>query len=301
VSEVDVRSLLAGLKDEVEAELGRWLPQPEDDPSKLHEALRYSTLAGGKRVRPALCALSAEALGAPRARALAAGAALELIHVYSLVHDDLPAMDDDDLRRGRATCHKAYSEWLAILVGDGLQARAFEVLVEAYGDDPALAVDLVRLLAAGSGAEGMVGGQALDMTAEAIGFAGHDEAALERIHRHKTGALLRAAVLLGARVGGAKPGDARWEALDGYARAVGLAFQVADDVLDCTASTEALGKTAGKDAEAGKLTYVALLGLDGAREKAKRLEAEAIGHLTELGPAADPLRALASYVVERSH
>ena len=298
---MDVKALLAEAREAVEAELERRLPQPADDPSKLHEALRYATLGGGKRVRPALCVLAAEALGAPRERALAAGAALELIHVYSLVHDDLPAMDDDDLRRGRPTTHKAYSDWLAILVGDGLQTRAFEVLAAAYADDPALGLDLVRLLGAGSGADGMVGGQALDMTAEAAGFEGHDEAALERIHRHKTGALLRAAVLMGARVGGALPGDARWAALDGYAQAIGLAFQVADDVLDCTASTEALGKTAGKDADAGKLTYVSLLGLDGARAKAQRLEAEAIGHLSELGDAAEPLRALASYVVQRSH
>ena len=297
---MDLAGRLKAIADQVEAELDHWLPRPEAtrDPSRLHEALRYSALGGGKRVRPALCLLAAEAVGGSAARALPAGAALELIHVYSLVHDDLPAMDDDDLRRGRATCHKAYSEWLAILVGDGLQARAFEVLARAYQDDPGLGLDLVRLLSEAAGAEeGMVHGQALDMGA--AGSQG-DERGLEALHRQKTGALLRASVLMGARVGGALPGEPRWEALDAYARALGLAFQVADDVLDCTASTATLGKTAGKDAAQGKVTYPALLGLPGARAKAAALRDEALRHVEGLGPAAEPLRALARYVVERS-
>jgi len=292
----ELRSRLTQLRERVEQALGEWLPERDDDAGRLFEATRYSALGGGKRVRPALCLLASEALGADPARALPAACALEMIHVYSLVHDDLPAMDDDDLRRGRPTCHKAYSEWLAILVGDGLQTRAFETLAEGYRDDPALGLDLVRLLAAAAGNLGMVGGQVRDMAAMGRDL---DEAALEAVHREKTGALLRAAVLLGARVGGAQEGDAAFAALDRYARALGLAFQVADDILDCTASTAALGKTAGKDAEQGKLTYVALLGLDGARAKAKALEADALDALSELGPAAEPLRQLASYVVDR--
>lgn len=291
-----MKAQLSEIQAAVEAELDRWLPNAADA-TQLLDAMRYSTLAGGKRVRPALAVLSAEAVGGARERALPAGAALEMIHVYSLVHDDLPAMDDDDLRRGKPTCHKAYGDALAILVGDGLQALAFETLVRAYADDPALALDLVRLLAEAAGAGGMVLGQAMDMVAPRLP---QTEETLEGIHRHKTGALLRAAVLLGARSAGVTESDPRWAAFDGYARALGLAFQVADDVLDCTQSTEVLGKTAGKDAEQGKLTYVALLGLDGARAKASALERAAIDHLADLGAPAEPLRALARYVVARS-
>ena len=213
------------------------------------------------------------------------------------MHDDLPAMDDDDLRRGRPTNHKVYGEATAVLVGDGLQALAFEALARAHADDPALGLDLVRLLAVAAGAPGMVGGQARDMLAAALP---REEAALEGVHRMKTGALLRAAVLMGARAGGAREGEARWSALDGYARALGLCFQVTDDVIDCTSTTAELGKTAGKDAEQHKLTYVALLGLDGARAKAKRLEEEAVAALSELGPRAQPLRELARFVTART-
>lgn len=292
-----LEALLAGVRRDVEAALDRWLPPTQGDPTRLHEAMRYSTLDGGKRVRPALCLLTAEALGGERARAMPAACALECIHVYSLVHDDLPAMDDDDLRRGRPTNHKVFGEATAVLVGDGLQALAFEVLARAYADDPALGLDLVRLLAVAAGAPGMVGGQALDMVGHTLP---REEAALEDVHRKKTGALLRASVLMGARVAGAREGEARWEALDAYARAVGLLFQVTDDVIDCTSTTAELGKTAGKDAQQDKLTYVALLGLDGARAKARRLEEEALRALGELGPAADPLRELARYITSRS-
>lgn len=293
-----VRARLAGIQAQVEAELERRLPPVEGRAAKLHEAVRYSALGGGKRVRPALAYLAAEAAGADPTRALAAGCAVEMIHVYSLVHDDLPAMDDDDLRRGRPTNHKVYGEATAILVGDGLQPLAFSTLVDAYGEDPALTVDLVRLLAEAAGVRGMVAGQAMDMAAT----GGADERtveALEALHRNKTGALLRAPVLMGARIAGVTPSDPRWAALDGYSRALGLAFQVADDVLDCTASTEVLGKTAGKDAEQEKLTYVALLGLEGARAKAADCEREAVAHLDGLGEAAEPLRELARFVVHR--
>lgn len=293
----ELKVLLEGVREDVEAALDRWLPPTAGDPTRLHEAMRYSSLDGGKRVRPALCLLTAEALGGGRARAMPAACALEMIHVYSLVHDDLPAMDDDDLRRGRPTSHKVFGEATAVLVGDGLQALAFEVLARAYHDDPALGLDLVRLLAVAAGAPGMVGGQALDMVGHELPRA---EAALEGVHRMKTGALLRASVLMGARTAGAREGDARWVALDAYARALGLCFQVTDDVIDCTSTTAELGKTAGKDAEQDKLTYVALLGLDGARAKARRLEHDAIGALVELGAGAEPLRDLARYITSRT-
>lgn len=280
---------------EVEAALERFLPREGSEGTRLHEAMRYSTLEGGKRLRPALSLLACEAAGGDRLRALAAGCAVELIHVYSLVHDDLPAMDDDDLRRGRPTNHKVYGEAAAILVGDALQSLAFELIAREYEADPALALDLIKLL--GAGASAMVYGQAMDMAAPE--HFPKQEAALEALHRHKTGALLRASVLLGARVAGLRAGDPSYEALDAYARALGLAFQVADDILDCTADSATLGKTAGKDEEQGKLTYVALLGLDGARAKAQALEAEAGRALEPFGEAGQTLRELARYVVQR--
>ena len=290
-----LKARLAEAAGEVEAALERFLPPSEGDATRLHEGMRYSTLEGGKRLRPALSLLACEAAGGDRLRALPAGCAIELIHVYSLVHDDLPSMDDDDLRRGRPTNHKVYGEAAAILTGDGLQTLAFELIAREYEANPLLALDLIKLL--GEGASAMVYGQAMDMAAPE--HFPKEEAALEALHRHKTGALLRASVLLGARVAGLRAGDPRYEALDAYARALGLAFQVADDILDCTADTETLGKTAGKDVEQGKLTYVALLGLEGARAKAAALEAEASRALEPLGEAAQTLRDLARYVVQR--
>ncbi len=302
---VDIKARLGAIQKDVETALERYLPVA-GDPSRLHEAMRYSAMQGGKRVRPALCLLAAEAVGGALSRALPAACALEMIHVYSLVHDDLPAMDDDDLRRGKPTNHKVFGEATAILVGDALQAHAFETIGKAYHDDPALGLDLVRLLAEAAGATGMVHGQALDMAgapsrgeAPRMAALPRTEAALEDLHRRKTGALLRASVLMGARAGGERMTGPRWEALDGYARAVGLCFQVMDDVLDCTATTEELGKTAGKDVAQDKLTYVALLGLEGARAKAAGLEAEAVARIATFGPRAEPLRALARYVTSR--
>ncbi len=290
-------SALARAQKEAEAALERFLPK--DEPARLHEAMRYSTLGGGKRVRPTLCLLAAEAAGGEkgRARALGAACALECIHVYSLVHDDLPAMDDDDLRRGRPTSHKVYGEAVAILVGDGLQALAFEVLVQEYADEPPLLADLVRELAFAAGSHGMVGGQAIDIASASMP---REERALEGLHRLKTGALLRASVLMGARAGGLSLRDPRFDALDRYARATGLAFQVADDILDSTQPAEKLGKTAGKDAAQGKLTYVSLLGVEGARRKAKLLEEEAHRALEPLGAAGATLRALATFIVSRT-
>jgi geranylgeranyl pyrophosphate synthase len=288
---------LARVQKEVEPALERLLPS--DDPARLHEAMRYSTLQGGKRVRPTLCLLAAEAVGGEkgRARALAAACALECIHVYSLVHDDLPAMDDDDLRRGKPTNHKVYGDAMAILVGDGLQALAFEILAGSYEDDPRLLADLVRELARAAGSHGMVGGQAIDIASATLP---REIKALEELHRLKTGALLRASVLMGARAGGLLASDARFEALDRFARATGLAFQVADDIIDSTQPAEKLGKTPGKDAAQGKLTYVTLLGLEGARKKARLLEEEAHRALEPLGAAGGTLGALASFIVSRT-
>jgi geranylgeranyl pyrophosphate synthase len=293
------QAALARAQTEVEAALEQALPPPTEEPGRLHEAMRYSTLGGGKRVRPALCLLTAEAAGGAhgRSRAFPAAAALECIHVYSLVHDDLPAMDDDDLRRGRPTSHKVYGEALAILVGDGLQALAFEILAEGYHDQPEVLGDLVRLLARASSSRGMVGGQAIDIASADLP---REERALEGLHRRKTGALLRAAVLMGARAGGLPGADPRTDALDRFARAIGLAFQVADDIIDTTQPKEKLGKTPGKDAAQGKLTYVSLLGLEGAQKKARALEAEAHAALEPLGPSARDLRALATFVVSRT-
>jgi farnesyl diphosphate synthase len=288
---------LARVQKDVEAALERLLPR--DEPAKLHEAMRYSTLGGGKRVRPTLCLLAAEAAGgeAGRTRALAAACALECIHVYSLVHDDLPAMDDDDLRRGRPTNHKVYGEAMAILVGDGLQALAFEILAAEYASSPPLLAALVRELAGAAGSHGMVGGQAIDIASSDMP---RDEKALENLHRMKTGALLRASVRMGALAGGLTAGDAKFEALDRFARVTGLVFQVADDIIDATSSREQLGKTPGKDAAQGKLTYVTLLGVEGARSKARTLEADALRALEPLGGAGKALAALARFIVSRT-
>ncbi len=281
--------------ERVNRALEGWLPGEDRLPRRLHQAMRYATLNGGKRVRPLLVYGAGLACGGGLSALDRAAAAVELIHSYSLVHDDLPAMDDDDLRRGKPTCHRAYDEATAILVGDALQSLAFELLCE--GALPAgRRLEMVRVLAAASGSRGMAGGQALD-----IGAVGREMSLpeLENMHIHKTGALIRASVRLGALAAGAD--GTRSRRLDRYAKAVGLAFQVQDDILDVVAETEVLGKTRGKDAAAGKPTYTRLLGLDGAREKAAELVEEALEALSSFGAEADPLRHLARYVVERDH
>ncbi len=282
-----------------EAALDRWLPAEAAPPARLHAAMRYAIFAGGKRLRPALVLASCRAVGGRSDGALCgdALAAVELLHTYTLVHDDLPAMDDDDLRRGRPTCHKAFDEPTAILAGDALQALAFEACASLGGE-------AVRRFAQAVGSFGVVGGQQDDLDAEGRILSGSadDRALLERIHRRKTAALIRASCGLGAIAGGAIPGSAKTAqlaALETYGEAIGLAFQVADDVLDHTATAEALGKTPGKDAAQGKLTYVALVGLDAARDEAQRLLDAAISAVAPLGAAAEPLRALGRFVVER--
>ena len=283
----------------VEAALERWLPAATIHPAALHQAMRYASLGGGKRVRPLLVYAAGQVASAPQGRLDTPACAVELIHTYSLIHDDLPAMDDDDLRRGRPTCHKAFGEAQAILAGDALQALAFHILAHDHDSGIAAAsrLAMVEQLALASGSRGMVGGQAIDLAAVGQQL---DIAELEDMHIHKTGALIRASVLLGAM---AEPGLAadRLQALDGYAKAIGLAFQVVDDILDVEGSTEVLGKTAQADQALDKPTYPALLGLEGARQRARELHETALASLAGCGVEADPLRWLSAYIVERSH
>ena len=266
--------------------------QPVD--VRLDDAMRHGLLVGGKRLRPILVYTAGRALGANESELDAPAAAIELIHAYSLVHDDLPAMDDDDLRRGQPTVHRAFDEATAILAGDALQTLAFEVL--ATSPSARLAA-LVGTLAQASGRDGMAAGQALDLAA--VGSF-PDLQALETMHRHKTGALIRAAVRLGGLVA-VDENDPRLAALDAYAAAIGLAFQVHDDVLDVTGDTQTLGKISGADAARDKPTYPALLGLDGAKAKANALIDEALQALAPLGDSAQTLAGLARYMIERDH
>lgn len=276
----------------IEQVLDRCLPADDPRISALHRAMRYATLGGGKRVRPLLAYAAGEVAAADINVVDAAAAAVEIIHGYSLVHDDLPCMDDDTLRRGQPTCHVAFGEAMALLAGDALQALAFEVL--ARGGLPAPGPACAELAAA-AGALGMVGGQAIDL--EAVGRT-LDLERLETMHRMKTGALIRAAVVLGAACGRSLPAD-QVAALEAYARAAGLAFQVVDDVLDVEGSAASLGKSAGKDAEQGKPTFVSLLGLGGARERAEALRREAHAALAPFGTAGRRLGELADWIVLR--
>ena len=274
-------------------------------PESLAQAMRYAVLDGGKRLRPLLVLATCEAVGGHYPAALRAACAVELIHAYSLVHDDMPCMDNDVLRRGKPTVHVAFGEAQAMLAGDAMQALAFEVLTpdvgEGAGVAPALQARLVRLLARASGQSGMAGGQAIDLAS--VGRA-LDEQTLRDMHQRKTGALLQASVQMGAACGGMQADSAAWQALTAYGHAMGLAFQIVDDVLDATQGSETLGKTAGKDADANKPTYVSLLGLEGARQEAADLltqahDALARSGLSELATA--PLAALADRIVHRDH
>ncbi|SDH25422.1 geranylgeranyl diphosphate synthase, type II [Pseudomonas benzenivorans] len=283
----------------VDAALENLLQAPRGELQRLYQAMRYSVINGGKRVRPLLVYAACEALGGDPARADGAACAVELIHAYSLVHDDLPAMDDDDLRRGQPTTHKAFDEASAILAGDGLQSLAFEVLADARRNphDAELRLAMIDCLARAAGPAGMVGGQAID-----LGSVGHslDQAALETMHRYKTGALIEASVRLGALASdGADERTLR--ALHVYAQAIGLAFQVQDDILDVESDTATLGKTQGKDEANHKPTYPALLGLEAAKAYALELRDQALHALRPFDEAAEPLRELARYIVARQH
>jgi farnesyl diphosphate synthase len=286
---------MKSVQGQSEEALGAFLPLASNVPHKLREAMRYTVLGGGKRVRPLLVYASGALFGASADALARAAAAVEMIHAYSLVHDDMPCMDDDALRRGKPTVHVAYDEATALLVGDALQAEAFEVLAGADTLPPARLVAMLRLLAQAAGPGGMCGGQAIDL--DSVGLALTLEQ-LERMHQLKTGALLRAAVLLGALCG-KDLAPHELAALDTYANAIGLAFQVVDDVLDATADSATLGKTAGKDAAANKPTYVTILGLEPSRALAEKLRGEAHDALAPFGEHAQRLRELADLIVQR--
>ena len=281
--------------EEVEQALEAWVPAGA--PAGLGEAMRYAVLGAGKRLRPLLVLAAAEAVGGQREAALRAACAVELIHAYSLAHDDMPCMDNDVLRRGKPTLHEQYGEAQAMLAGDAMQALAFDVLTPDEGLPPALQAKLCRLLARASGYDGMAGGQAIDLAS--IGKP-LDEAALRDMHRRKTGVLLQASVLMGAASGDLPP--AAWDALSRYGAAIGLAFQVVDDILDVTQDSDVLGKTAGKDQDNNKPTYVSVLGLEPARAYALRLRDEAHQALAASGLADTAwLSLLADKVVERDN
>ena len=295
MSKTPFQDWMASTQQSVELALARLLPGSEHIPTRLHEAMRYATLGGGKRVRPLLAFAAGELTDAPSEQVILAACAVEMIHAYSLVHDDLPCMDDDVLRRGRPTCHVEYDEPTALLVGDSLQTRAFEILAGKSGIAPGQQLEMIALLAHASGSQGMAGGQAIDLAS--VGKA-LTQPELELMHALKTGALIRAAVLLGALAGNPLSIGER-EALDRFAKRAGLLFQVVDDILDCTASTATLGKTAGKDEAADKPTYVSLLGLERAREYAENLRTEALSALSQFGERASRLTQLADFICHR--
>jgi farnesyl diphosphate synthase len=281
----------------IEQALAARLPPSDRLPERLHAAMRYSVLGGGKRVRPILLLATARTLGLKEEEVEAAACALELVHVYSLVHDDLPAMDDDDLRRGRPTCHKAFDEATGLLVGDALQSLAFELLArdEALPPDPAIRVRLVGLLAQAIGSLGMAGGQAIDLEAEGrrLGIG-----EVERMHSMKTGALIRASVMMGAAC--APSLEAHLErSLEGFAAPIGLAFQIQDDLLDVLSDTATLGKAAGADRERGKPTHPAIIGVAASQERVRRLHAQAMEALAPFGSRADALRGVTDWLLER--
>jgi farnesyl diphosphate synthase len=287
---------IAARQAHMETLLARLLPSSQVAPSRLHEAMRYAVLGGGKRVRPLLAFAAGELAEAPLERVAVAAAAVELIHAYSLVHDDLPCMDDDVLRRGKPTCHIEFDEATALLVGDALQSRAFELLAgRELAPDPRTQLEMVSILAAAAGSRGMAGGQAIDLDAVGKTLSVPE---LEFMHIHKTGALIRAAALLGARCGPAldRAGLAH---LDRFAKYIGLAFQVVDDVLDAESTTATLGKTAGKDADRNKPTYVRALGVSEARRLALEMRATAIDALAIFGARARRLGELADFIVMR--
>lgn len=294
---MDIKAYLKKNREVVDKALELLVPPARTFPPKIFEAMRYSLFAGGKRVRPILAIASAEALGAKTAGLLPIAGALELIHTYSLIHDDLPAMDDDDLRRGRPTCHKVYGEAMAILAGDGLLNRAFEVLSDPRRLKSVTALRLMAItkeISLASGVYGMVGGQVVDMESE-----GKDVnlPTLEYIHTHKTGALIRASVRTGAMY--ARASEKRLKALTRYGERVGLAFQIADDILDIVGSQEEIGKDVGSDLRKGKKTFPSFYGLEEARRRAKEVSDQALAALKDFDRKADPLRELAKYIVTR--
>ncbi len=294
---MDIKVYLAKKKDVVDKCLEKLIPPAKTFPPALHEAMRYSLFAGGKRVRPILALAAAESLGAKTNELLPVAAALELIHTYSLIHDDLPAMDNDDFRRGRPTCHRVYGEALAILAGDGLLNMAFEVLSDPRrlkGIPAQRLLTITKEIAAASGVFGMIGGQVVDIQSEGKEI---DFPTLEYIHTHKTGALIRSSVRVGALY--AKAGKRQFAALTRYGELIGLAFQIADDLLDITGKQEETGKDVGSDLKKGKKTFPSFYGLEESRRRAHEVMEHAVAALEGFGRAADPLRELAKYIVTR--
>lgn len=291
MTEPGLQAWMTGIQARVEAALARSLPAGDIVPVRLHQAMRYATLDGGKRVRPLLVYAAGELAGGDPGRLDAAACAVEMIHAYSLVHDDLPCMDNDVLRRGKPTVHVEYDEATAMLVGDALQALAFQLL-SAPGDAAARSLEMVRTLAVAAGSRGMAGGQAIDLEATGKTLT---QAELEFMHVRKTGALISASVKMGALCGGPCPPE-----LEQYGHRIGLAFQVVDDILDTEASTATLGKTAGKDAQQGKATYVSAMGVARARALAEELRAGALAALAPFGDRALRLRQLADFIVLRT-
>jgi farnesyl diphosphate synthase len=291
----DFQHWMLAVQAQMETALDAHLPAAQSIPQRLHQAMRYAVLGGGKRVRPLLAFAAGELSAAPPERLRVAASAVELIHAYSLIHDDLPAMDNDTLRRGRPTCHIEYDEATALLAGDALQTLAFALLSRPGLSEPVRQLKMLALLAHASGSLGMAGGQAIDLASVGQPLSQPEQ---ELMHALKTGALIRAAVLLGALCGEALAA-AEQARLDEFAKRAGLLFQVVDDVLDCTASTSTLGKTAGKDEAADKPTYVSLLGLSGARRYAEELKAEALAALAGFGPRAARLTELTDFICHR--
>ncbi|MDJ0727337.1 MAG: polyprenyl synthetase family protein [Prochloraceae cyanobacterium] len=291
----DLAGYLKQRKNLVEAALDRSLPIAK--PEKIYEAMRYSLLAGGKRLRPILCLATCELVGGTIEMAMPTACALEMIHTMSLIHDDLPAMDDDDYRRGQLTNHKVYGENIAILAGDGLLSYAFECAAETENVPSDRIVRVVALLGRAVGACGLVGGQVIDLESE--GKTDITVETLNFIHTHKTGALLEASVLSGAILAGAK--DEQIEQLTEYAKNIGLAFQIVDDILDITATKEELGKTAGKDLQAQKATFPSIWGLEESQAQARKLVESAIEQLNSFGEKALPLQALAKFIIDRKN
>ena len=293
---MDLKRYLAAKTAEVDVALDAFLPKAGARPATIHAAMRYVVFAGGKRLRPVLCLAAAEACGGEVSAALAPACAVELMHTYSLVHDDLPAMDDDDLRRGRPTCHKVYGEGMAVLCGDALLTESFAVLARTPATSRYGIRDHVSELAGAGGSRKLIGGQVMDLEGEGKKLAKRD---LVRIHEAKTAALLTTSLRLGGMTANATP--AKLDALTKFGRNLGLAFQAIDDILDVTQSTEVLGKTAGKDQAVKKATYPSVIGLDAARREAGRLTKTAMGALKPFGKKATRLQEIATYLLERAY
>ncbi len=293
---MEIDSYLARIKQEIDARLNTLLPPETEEPPTIHRAMRYSMFAGGKRIRPTLVVASGESVGGRRNTLVHLGAAIEMIHTYSLIHDDLPALDNDDLRRGRPTCHKMFGEAMAILTGDALMTCCYQALTALPGTSDATKLAVIREIAFATGTrDGMIGGQVVDIESEGKTIG---PPVLEYIHRSKTGALLTACARCGALAGGADA--AQLESLTRYGRNVGLAFQIVDDILDITTSSDRLGKTAGKDQKDKKATYPALYGLDASRTKARELVTAALQDVAGFADSAEPLRAIARFVLSRT-